>query len=105
MRKRRRDTKLWYPYRKLLRACSTPSQCVQGLLSCLQGFETKRNILSDFIYSWQPPRHIREASERENDAIRKKYHIIVEGNNPVPPINNFRVSDYTRGFLERALLV
>ncbi|KAF7729748.1 DEAD (Asp-Glu-Ala-Asp) box polypeptide 41 [Apophysomyces ossiformis] len=40
--------------------------------------------------SWRPPRHIREMSEDEHEAVRKKYHIIVEGADPVPPINHFR---------------
>lgn len=45
------------------------------------------------IISWRPPRYIQEAPEEEHEALRKKYHIIVEGNNPVPPISSFRVGN------------
>jgi ATP-dependent RNA helicase DDX41 len=41
--------------------------------------------------SWAPPKHIREQSEDEHQAIRQKFHIILEGNNPVPPIKHFPV--------------
>ncbi|KAG0173540.1 DEAD (Asp-Glu-Ala-Asp) box polypeptide 41 [Apophysomyces sp. BC1034] len=40
--------------------------------------------------SWKPPRHIREMTEDQHEAMRKKYHILVEGSNPVPPIAQFR---------------
>ncbi|KAI8998930.1 P-loop containing nucleoside triphosphate hydrolase protein [Trametes punicea] len=39
--------------------------------------------------SWRPPKFIRERSEEENRRIREKYHIIVEGEDLPPPIENF----------------
>ncbi|KAG2180444.1 hypothetical protein INT44_003448 [Umbelopsis vinacea] len=39
--------------------------------------------------SWTPPKHIRERSEDDNEALRNKFHIILEGKNPVPPIKHF----------------
>ncbi|KAI8582175.1 hypothetical protein K450DRAFT_229381 [Umbelopsis ramanniana AG] len=39
--------------------------------------------------SWTPPKHIRERSEDDNEAIRNKFHIILEGKDPVPPIKHF----------------
>ncbi|OSD02753.1 P-loop containing nucleoside triphosphate hydrolase protein [Trametes coccinea BRFM310] len=39
--------------------------------------------------SWRPPRFVRERSEEENRRIREKYHIIVEGEDLPPPIENF----------------
>jgi ATP-dependent RNA helicase DDX41 len=42
--------------------------------------------------SWTPPKHIREQSETDHEAIRKKFHIILDGNDPVPPIKHFAVS-------------
>ncbi|KAJ8657895.1 hypothetical protein O0I10_006423 [Lichtheimia ornata] len=40
--------------------------------------------------SWTAPRYIRDAPEEEHQALRNKYHIIVDGNNPVPPITTFK---------------
>ncbi|KAJ2958421.1 hypothetical protein NQZ79_g5996 [Umbelopsis isabellina] len=39
--------------------------------------------------SWVPPKHIREQPVEEHEAIRQKFHILLEGNNPVPPIKHF----------------
>lgn len=41
------------------------------------------------VFSWRPPRHVRERSEEENQKIREKHHIIVDGDNVPPPIANF----------------
>ncbi|KAI7849179.1 P-loop containing nucleoside triphosphate hydrolase protein [Circinella umbellata] len=56
------------------------------------------------VTSWKPPRYVREQSEAEHEMVRKKFHIIVEGENPVPPLNNFRdmkfpqpILDYLKG--------
>ncbi|KAI9321343.1 P-loop containing nucleoside triphosphate hydrolase protein [Dichotomocladium elegans] len=40
--------------------------------------------------SWKPPRYIRERPEEDHEAVRNKYHIILEGNDPIPPISNFK---------------
>ncbi|KAI9496738.1 P-loop containing nucleoside triphosphate hydrolase protein [Zychaea mexicana] len=50
--------------------------------------------------SWQPPGYIREQSESDHETVRKKYHIIVEGQNPVPPINNFRDMKFPQPILD-----
>lgn len=39
--------------------------------------------------SWRPPKYIRDRSEEENERIRKKYHILVEGEDIPPPIEHF----------------
>jgi len=39
---------------------------------------------------WRPPRHIRETTEAERDKLRKKWHIIVEGDDIPPPIKDFK---------------
>ncbi|KAI8093127.1 P-loop containing nucleoside triphosphate hydrolase protein [Halteromyces radiatus] len=39
--------------------------------------------------SWSPPTYILEKGEERHEAIRKKYHIITEGDNLVPPLTNF----------------
>lgn len=39
---------------------------------------------------WRPHRKIREKPEADHDALRKKWHILVEGTGVPPPIKNFR---------------
>ncbi|RYG68664.1 DEAD/DEAH box helicase [archaeon] len=40
--------------------------------------------------TWRPPRYIAERSESENDEVRKKWHILIEGDHVPPPIKSFR---------------
>ncbi|KAL7752155.1 DEAD-box ATP-dependent RNA helicase 35 [Sorochytrium milnesiophthora] len=40
--------------------------------------------------SWQPPRVVRERTAEENEKLRKKFHIITEGDDIPPPIPKFR---------------
>jgi ATP-dependent RNA helicase DDX41 len=39
--------------------------------------------------SWRSPHYIRNLSPEEQQAVRDKYSIIVEGNNPPPAIEHF----------------
>eukprot|EP00960_Hanusia_phi_P027299 746751-Hanusia_phi.AAC.3 len=39
---------------------------------------------------WRPPRHIRETTEEERDKLRRKWHIIAEGEDIPPPIKDFK---------------
>jgi len=39
---------------------------------------------------WRPPRHIRDTTEAERDKLRKKWHIIVEGDDIPPPVKDFK---------------
>lgn len=38
---------------------------------------------------WQPPRYIRQAPESKHERIRKKLHILTEGENMPPPVKTF----------------
>lgn len=55
-----------------------------------------RELAKGIIYTnpiqttWRPPRHILEAPQREHDAIRQRYHILVDGEEIPPPIKHFR---------------
>ncbi|XP_028909267.1 probable ATP-dependent RNA helicase DDX41 [Ornithorhynchus anatinus] len=40
--------------------------------------------------SWKPPRSVLSMSEARHDRVRKKYHILVEGEGIPPPIKSFR---------------
>jgi ATP-dependent RNA helicase DDX41 len=50
--------------------------------------------------SWTPPRYIRELSEKEHQAIRDKYHILVEGEDLVPPIRHFKDMKFPQPVLD-----
>ena len=39
---------------------------------------------------WRPPSHIRSMSEEEQQSIRDKWHILVEGDGVPPPIKSFK---------------
>jgi ATP-dependent RNA helicase DDX41 len=39
--------------------------------------------------TWRPPTFIRDLSEEELQEVRDRYHIITEGDDLPPPINNF----------------
>ena len=62
----------------------------------LRWYDKWNNVaLQDVIYNqvmktgWKPPAKIRKLSEQENDAIRQKFHIIVEGTDLPPPVTAF----------------
>ncbi|OBZ82207.1 DEAD-box ATP-dependent RNA helicase 35 [Choanephora cucurbitarum] len=40
--------------------------------------------------SWEPPHYIRNMTEVDHQLIRERYHILIEGEDPVPPIRHFR---------------
>lgn len=40
--------------------------------------------------SWTPPSYIAKRSEAENDELRKKWHILIEGEACPPPIKSFK---------------
>ncbi|EAU88435.1 DEAD-box protein abstrakt [Coprinopsis cinerea okayama7 len=68
----------------------------------LEAIKSRRKLASDLELakgiryteplktSWRPPGFIRERSAEKNQAIRDKYHIIVEGEDVPPPIESFR---------------
>lgn len=39
---------------------------------------------------WRPPKFIRDMEEIQHLAVRQKHHIITEGDDLPPPIDNFR---------------
>ncbi|KAI8642943.1 P-loop containing nucleoside triphosphate hydrolase protein [Parasitella parasitica] len=40
--------------------------------------------------SWKPPHYITSLTEVDHQAVRDKYHILIEGEDPVPPIRHFQ---------------
>ncbi|KAF8078202.1 P-loop containing nucleoside triphosphate hydrolase protein [Lyophyllum atratum] len=67
----------------------------------LEAIKSRRKLASDMELakgiqytdslktSWKPPRYIRERSEEQNQKIRDKYHILVDGEDIPPPIEHF----------------
>lgn len=49
---------------------------------------------------WQPPRYIREASQSRHDRIRKKWHILVEGEDVPAPVKTFREMKFPKPILD-----
>ena len=43
------------------------------------------------IYRWRPPRYFQDFPESKFERIRKKWHILVEGEDIPPPIKHFKV--------------
>ncbi|ORZ00942.1 P-loop containing nucleoside triphosphate hydrolase protein [Syncephalastrum racemosum] len=50
--------------------------------------------------SWSPPRAILDLPEEDHEAVRNKYHILVEGLDPVPPLTSFREMKFPQPILD-----
>ncbi|KAI7869399.1 P-loop containing nucleoside triphosphate hydrolase protein [Spinellus fusiger] len=50
--------------------------------------------------SWTPPKYIRDMTEEQHMQARKKYYILIEGENLVPPIMHFRDMKFPEPVLE-----
>ena len=40
--------------------------------------------------SWKAPSQLRKATEQENNVVRNKLHILIDGENIPPPIQSFK---------------
>ena len=49
---------------------------------------------------WRPPRHIRDRPEADHEALRKKWHILVEGTAIPPPIKSFAEMRFPKPVLD-----
>ena len=52
----------------------------------------KQNFNVFFYIRWKPPRYFQQIPESKFERIRKKWHILVEGEDIPPPIKHFKVS-------------
>jgi ATP-dependent RNA helicase DDX41 len=50
--------------------------------------------------SWTPPHYISQQPEEAHDAIRKKWHILIEGENCPPPIKSFNEMKFPASILQ-----
>ncbi|KAL9665333.1 hypothetical protein QQ045_020752 [Rhodiola kirilowii] len=53
------------------------------------------------LTGWKPPLSIRKMSNKACDAVRKQWHIIVDGEDIPPPIKNFKDMRFPAPILER----
>jgi len=79
-----------------------PKDAIQEDKEVLEDLSAKRALVSvkelanDTVYTesmktdWRPPKHIRETTEAERDKLRKKWHIIVDGDDIPPPVKDFK---------------
>ncbi|PRP76730.1 putative ATP-dependent RNA helicase DDX41 [Planoprotostelium fungivorum] len=58
---------------------------LQTVTDLAKGVEYTKSLYS----SWKPPSYISKRSESENESIRKKFHIIADGEDMPPPIRSF----------------
>ncbi|KAF8738611.1 hypothetical protein AX14_010908 [Amanita brunnescens Koide BX004] len=49
--------------------------------------------------SWRPPKYIRERSQEQHQRLREKYHILVDGEDVPPPIEDFADMKIPESFL------
>uniref|UniRef100_A0A5F9CHA8 Probable ATP-dependent RNA helicase DDX41 n=1 Tax=Oryctolagus cuniculus TaxID=9986 RepID=A0A5F9CHA8_RABIT len=49
--------------------------------------------------SWTPPRYVLNMSEERHDRVRRKYHILVEGDGIPPPIKSFKEMKFPAAIL------
>ena len=54
--------------------------------------------------SWKPPSRILAKSEERHDRIRKQQSILVEGENPPPPLTTFEDMKLHRGIIKGIFL-
>ncbi|KAJ7962813.1 DEAD-box ATP-dependent RNA helicase [Quillaja saponaria] len=50
---------------------------------------------------WKPPLNIRKMSQKQCDLIRKQWHIIVDGEDILPPIKNFKDMRFPEPILKK----
>lgn len=48
-------------------------------------------------HSWTPPRYVLSMSEERHERVRKKHHILVEGDGIPPPIKSFKEMKFPAG--------
>lgn len=50
------------------------------------------------LFSWKAPRYILNMPNTRNDRVRKKFHILVDGDGIPPPIKSFREMKLPPGY-------
>ncbi|XP_033122481.1 probable ATP-dependent RNA helicase DDX41 [Anneissia japonica] len=80
----------------------------QQLLQSVQeqrALKTVRELATGTTYTdpiktgWKPPRYIRNMTEARHERVRKKWHILVEGEDVAPPIKSFKEMKFPKGII------
>ncbi|RWS13509.1 putative ATP-dependent RNA helicase DDX41-like protein [Dinothrombium tinctorium] len=70
-------------------------KALMGVAELAKGIQYDKPIKT----GWKPPRHILEMSVSKQEKIRRKYRILVEGEDLVPPIKSFKEMKFPKCIL------
>lgn len=70
-------------------------KALKAVSELAKGIEYKDPIKT----GWRPPQYILNKPEEKHEKIRKKYHILVEGEDKPPPIQSFREMKFPKPIL------
>ena len=70
----------------LKEANKVQTNALQSAEDIAEGFKYTQSLTT----SWRAPKHIRDRTEKENEEVRKKWSILVDGEDIAPPIKSFK---------------
>lgn len=82
--------------KKILDAQTVTKKSLFSVQELAQGVVYSEPLKSN----WYPPKHIRNKKNSENENIRKSFHILVEGEDPPPPIKTFKEMKFPQAVLD-----
>ncbi|GFX42580.1 ATP-dependent RNA helicase abstrakt [Trichonephila clavipes] len=71
-------------------------RALMGVAELAKGIQYEEPIKT----GWRPPRYILEMSEKRHERVRRKYRILVEGEDIVPPIKTFKEMKFPKGIIQ-----
>ncbi|KAK7494711.1 hypothetical protein BaRGS_00014109 [Batillaria attramentaria] len=93
-RKETAKEKLLKEEQKILESVAE-SKALKGVAELAKGIEYTDPIKT----GWRPPRYILARPEWKHEKVRKKWHILVEGDDKPPPIKTFREMKFPKAIL------
>ena len=76
------------------------NQVQTNALQSNEEIATGMRFTESLTTTWRPPRYLAEKSAEEHEAMRKKWHILVEGEDCAPPIKSFAEMKLPKCILE-----
>ncbi|KAG8179326.1 hypothetical protein JTE90_011590 [Oedothorax gibbosus] len=71
-------------------------RALMGVAELARGIQYQQPIKT----GWKPPRYILAMTEKRHERVRKKYRILVEGEDIIPPIKTFREMKFPKGIIK-----
>ncbi|CAL1280112.1 unnamed protein product [Larinioides sclopetarius] len=71
-------------------------RALMGVAELAKGIQYQEPIKT----GWKPPHYISEMSEKRHERVRRKYRILVEGEDVVPPIKTFKEMKFPKGIIQ-----